>query len=136
MVWCGSRILLPSFTNEIGVSHSPPDFEELDLLQIEKRDVKRWIKKLSEGIMVEAGRVASRLRARSRRGSDAALRRHSPPRRFDSPLVIRKRKQGVKDTLFSLLVEAGRVELPSENPSAGFSPSAVTDLGFPSRGAR
>ena len=33
------------------------------------------------------------------------------------------------------MVEAGRVELPSENPLAGFSPSAVGALGFPSRGA-
>ena len=33
------------------------------------------------------------------------------------------------------MVEAGRVELPSENPLAGSSPSAVGVLGFPSRGA-
>ena len=34
-----------------------------------------------------------------------------------------------------LLVEAWGVEPQSENPSAGFSPSAVGVLGFPSRGA-
>ena len=33
------------------------------------------------------------------------------------------------------MVEAGGVEPPSENPLAGFSPSAVGALGFPSRGA-